>query len=65
MDRVEIDLKNCYGIKSLQADFDFDRTSAYALYAPNGVMKSSLAKTLQDAADRQDSRTGSFRIARQ
>ena len=55
MDRVEIDLKNCYGIKSLQADFDFDRTSAYALYAPNGVMKSSLAKTLQDAADRQDS----------
>lgn len=50
MDRIKIDLKNCYGIKSLQWDFDFSQTRAYALYAANGVMKSSLAKTFQDAS---------------
>ncbi len=50
MDTVKIYLKNCYGIKSLQRDFDFSKTRAYALYAPNGVMKSSLAQTFQDAA---------------
>lgn len=55
MDRVKIDLKNCYGIKSLQRELDFRATRAYALYAPNGVMKSSLARTFQDAADEQDS----------
>ncbi len=51
MDRVKIDLKNCYGIKSVTKDFDFSKSSAYAIYAPNGVMKSSLARTFQDAAD--------------
>ena len=55
MDRVKIELKNCYGIKSLQREFDFSNTQAYALYAPNGVMKSSLAKTFQDAAEQKDS----------
>ena len=55
MDRVKIDLQNCYGIKSLREEFDFSSTCAYALYAPNGVMKSSLAKTFQDAADEKKS----------
>ena len=55
MDHVTIDFKNCYGIKDLQRDFDFSDTRAYALYAPNGVMKSSLAQTFQDAADDKDS----------
>jgi hypothetical protein len=50
MDTVKIDLKNCYGIKALKHDFHFKKTRAYALYAPNGVMKSSLAKTFKDAA---------------
>lgn len=55
MDRVKIYLKNCYGIRSLSQEFDFTDTEAYALYAPNGVMKSSLAKTFQDAANESDS----------
>ena len=55
MDRISINLKNCYGIKYLQRDFDFLNARAYALYAPNGVMKSSLAQTFQDAADGKDS----------
>lgn len=60
MDLVNIDLKNCYGIKSLVKSFDFSNTSAYALYAPNGVMKSSLAKTFQDAVERRESRDQIF-----
>ena len=55
MDHVTIDLKNCYGIKSLQKDFDFSNTRVYAVYAGNGVMKTSLAQTFQDAADQRDS----------
>ena len=55
MDRVNITLENCYGIKSLQRAFDYTNAQAYALYAPNGVMKSSLAKTFQDAAEQKDS----------
>lgn len=55
MDRVRIDLTNCYGIKKLTKEFDFTSTRAYALYAPNGVMKSSLAKTFQDASEQKDS----------
>jgi hypothetical protein len=48
MDRVKIDLKHCYGIKSLQHVFDFSDVSAYAIYAPNGAMKSSFAHTFKD-----------------
>lgn len=55
MNRVKIDLQNCYGIKSLERELDFSKTSAYALYAPNGVMKSSLAQTFKDAADAVES----------
>ena len=61
MDHVTISLKNCYGIKDLQKDFDFSKTRAYALYAPNGVMKSSLAQTFQDAADDKDSEDRIFK----
>src|ERR1700689_5162009 len=55
MDRVSIDLKHCYGIKALKRDFDFTKTRAYAIYAPNGVMKSSLAQTFSDAVSGDDS----------
>ena len=55
MERVKIDLTNCYGIRSLSREFNFTRTQAFALYAPNGVMKSSLARTFQDAAEERDS----------
>jgi ABC-type molybdenum transport system ATPase subunit/photorepair protein PhrA len=48
---LNIDLENCYGIKKLQFQFDFSQHSAYAIYAPNGAMKSSLAQTFKDVAD--------------
>ena len=60
MDRVKIDLKNCYGIKSLKRELKYSDTPAYALYAPNGVMKSSLAETFSDAAKGRDSKDRIF-----
>jgi hypothetical protein len=55
MKKVAISLKNCYGIKKLDYTFIFNNKAAYAIYAPNGVMKSSLAKTFQDAASGEPS----------
>jgi hypothetical protein len=56
MNRVTIDLENCYGIKKLSMDLNFSKDEPiYALYAPNGMMKSCLAQTFQDIADGVDS----------
>ena len=51
MNKLNVDLENCYGIKKLQTQFDFSQQKAYAIYAPNGAMKSSLAQTFKDVAD--------------
>lgn len=50
MNSLHVDLENCYGIKKLQAKFDFSADKAYAIYAPNGSMKSSFATAFQDVA---------------
>lgn len=47
MKKVTIDLENCYGITKLQYTFDFGQGPVYAIYAPNGVMKSSLMQTFR------------------
>lgn len=51
MKKLHVDLSHCYGIKRLTADFDFSKCRAYAIYAPNGAMKSSLAQVFKDVAD--------------
>lgn len=51
MRALNLDLEYCYGIRKLKHTFDFSRCKAVALYAPNGAMKSSLARTFQDIAD--------------
>jgi len=48
MNQLKLNLKNCYGIKKLEKDFDFSSNGTYAIYAPNGVMKTSFAKTFKD-----------------
>jgi energy-coupling factor transporter ATP-binding protein EcfA2 len=53
-------LENCYGIQKLKKEFDFSKGKAYAIYAPNGSMKSSLAQTFQDIADGKPSRDRIF-----
>lgn len=50
MNKLTLALKNCYGIKKLNHKFDFSNNRVYAIYAPNGVMKSSLAQTFEDEA---------------
>lgn len=51
MKKLKIELANCYGIKALTTELDFVGHKAYAVYAPNGVMKSSLAHTFKDVSD--------------
>ena len=48
---LRLNLENCYGISNLQYEFDFSPASVYAVYAPNGAMKTSLAQTFRDLAD--------------
>lgn len=54
MRRLSMNLKNCYGIKSLDFNFDFSKKGAYAIYARNGLMKTSLAKTLKKVQTGKD-----------
>ena len=49
-DKLKLNLRYCYGISKLEAELEF-RHKGYAIYAPNGVMKTSIAKTLSDLSD--------------
>ncbi len=51
MNKLIIDLENCYGIKKLKTELDFSKNKAYAIYAANGAMKTSLAQTFNDIAN--------------
>jgi hypothetical protein len=48
MDKLTVDLENCYGIKKLHHEFDFTEGHAFAVYASNGSMKTSFADTFND-----------------
>ena len=50
MNTVRFHLEHCYGITLLDETLDFSSHSAIAIYAPNGMMKSSFAQTLDDIA---------------
>lgn len=46
---IEVKIENGYGILNFAHNFEFDdKSSFYGLYAQNGTMKSSFAKTLDD-----------------
>ena len=60
MNTVTVNLRHCYGIKSLRATLDFSLERVQALYAPNGVMKSSLAQTFLDLSKGVESRDRIF-----
>ena len=47
MDTLKVNLTNCYGIDTLQHEFNFNKGSVFAVYARNGLMKTSFAKTFQ------------------
>lgn len=56
MSKLQINLQNCFGIRQLEHVFDFSKQNSVLIYAPNGVMKSSFAKTLSCIAknDKKD-----------
>lgn len=56
MKKLEVILKNCYGIKKLKHNFDFSEDNTYAIYAGNGMMKTSFARTFKDLSDGEDSK---------
>lgn len=65
MNKLSIELTNCYGIKHLKTEFDFassksSRPNVFAIYAPNGAMKSSFAQTFKDIADGKASKDRIF-----
>lgn len=49
--KLEIDFENCFGISKLQHSFEFginpNENKSYAIYAPNGLMKTSFTKTFE------------------
>ena len=45
--KLTIKLENCFGISKLEKEIDFkDDKNSVLIYAPNGTMKSSFAKTM-------------------
>jgi energy-coupling factor transporter ATP-binding protein EcfA2 len=43
--KIKINWENCYGIGKLEHDFDFSESKSFIIYASNGTMKTSFAKT--------------------
>jgi len=50
MKKISVNFEHCYGINKLQYDFNFEKNT-FSVYAPNGVMKTSFAKTFKDISN--------------
>jgi len=59
MKKLNIELTHCYGIKNLAHVFDF-RNRTFAIYAPNGVMKTSFARALDDLSTGSETKDLAF-----
>ncbi len=46
--KLKVHFRHCYGIKELKHEFDFGTKNVFAIYASNGTMKTSFAKTFVD-----------------
>lgn len=55
MNKVSIDLENCFGIGKLIHEFDYltNNSNTAVIYAPNGTMKTSFARTF-DLISKED-----------
>lgn len=59
MNKVEINFENCYGIKKLNEELNFtDSNKVNAIYAKNGLMKTSFTKVFKKI---QDGKEGEIR----
>ncbi len=49
MKKIKINFQNCYGIKDLKYEFNFqDNCKTICIYSPNGTMKTSFLKTFKN-----------------
>ena len=55
MKSLNVKFNHCYGIKNLEYVFNFEDKKTYAIYSPNGVMKTSFAKTFKDISENNPS----------
>ena len=60
MEKLNIDLEYCYGIKKLKDELNFNGHSSLAIYASNGMMKTSFAKTFRDLSEGNPSKDEAF-----
>jgi hypothetical protein len=54
MNSLSIILENCYGIDKLEETLNFENVHANIIYAPNGVRKSSFAKTFLKISEEKE-----------
>ncbi|WP_299270929.1 hypothetical protein [uncultured Psychrosphaera sp.] len=58
--KLKLSLENCYGINQLNKEFNFTKSvgndGVNSLYAPNGTLKTSLAKTFTDVANEEETK---------
>ena len=54
MKTLEIDMENCFGISKFEHKFDFADDTCVLIYAPNGMMKSSFARTFECISIRKE-----------
>ena len=47
MNKINLNLEHCFGITKLSQELTFEGENAVLIYSPNGLMKTSFAKTLQ------------------
>lgn len=51
MDKLKVKLEYCYGIGKLEHEFNLKRSNGCIIYAQNGTMKTSFAKTFEDLSN--------------
>ncbi|PTA49343.1 phage infection protein [Shewanella morhuae] len=54
MNKLKVNLINCYGISGLSHEFDFSQVRANIIYAPNGIMKTSLSNTFSQLSNGEE-----------
>ncbi|MBN2285488.1 MAG: hypothetical protein JXQ26_07960 [Tissierellales bacterium] len=54
MQKLTLNLRNCYGIEKLNCEFDYSQKSVNLLYARNGLMKTSLTKTFKKLQENKE-----------
>jgi len=48
MNKIKLKFEYCYGIKKLEEEFNFSSKKVFVIYASNGTMKTSFAKSFKN-----------------